>query len=132
MEAGDGEALKATCLVLRTNALVAGYAEALAERGVANFVLAAEGDRPHHPGVRIATMHRVKGLEFERVWLAEVSDGIVPPPGMLQHQADDTSRAEALLKERSLLYVAATRAKREAVVSWVGTPSELLTFLAKA
>lgn len=127
LQDGDGESLKATCLVLRTNALVQSYAEALDARGVPVFELGAAGDSPHQPGVRIATMHRVKGLEFERVWLASVNDGVVPPSWLLENQADETARAEALLQERSLLYVAATRAKREAVVSWAGAPSPLLT-----
>jgi ATP-dependent exoDNAse (exonuclease V) beta subunit len=34
--------------------------------------------------------------------------------------------ADAILRERSLLYVAATRARDGLVVSWSGKPSELL------
>ena len=33
---------------------------------------------------------------------------------------------DALLRERSLLYVAATRARDELALSWSGDPSELL------
>ncbi|MEB3327782.1 MAG: 3'-5' exonuclease, partial [Candidatus Sericytochromatia bacterium] len=126
LEAAGPEALQATCIVARRSALVQGYAEALAARGVPTFVLGRGGDDPRVPGVRLATMHRVKGVEFDRVWIAGVEEGVVPPAGALSAQADDVSRDEVLRLERSLLYVAATRAKREAVVSWGGVRSRLL------
>jgi len=30
------------------------------------------------PGLRLATMHRVKGLEFDYIIIAAVNDGIIP------------------------------------------------------
>lgn len=55
--------------------------------------------------VTLATIHSVKGLEFEKVFLAGLEDGILP-----------TSRAndnpEDLEEERRLVYVAVTRARK--------------------
>lgn len=78
------------------------------------------------PGAPVlVTMHSAKGLEFSRVILFDVSEGSVPAPAALAGLAED-DRADALLRERSLLYVAATRARDELVVTWAGEPSGLL------
>ncbi|MCC6831955.1 MAG: ATP-dependent DNA helicase UvrD2 [Thermoleophilia bacterium] len=61
---------------------------------------AASGD-----GVTLSTVHRVKGMEWDRVVVAGVTDGIVP-----HRLAEDTE------EERRVLHVAITRARREAVV----------------
>jgi len=75
--------------------------------------------------VRVMTMHSAKGLEFSRVVLFDVSEGVVPNKMALQHAAPE-ERADAELRERSLLYVAASRARDELTVSWQGAPSSLL------
>ncbi|WP_289285328.1 ATP-dependent helicase [Parablautia intestinalis] len=56
-------------------------------------------------GVSILTMHGAKGLEFDRVFLPDVNDGIIPGKECLS--------PNALEEERRLLYVAITRAKDE-------------------
>ena len=53
------------------------------------------------PGVRMATIHRVKGLEFDHVILAGKL-------GELDGQVEDS---ETKVQKRSILYVAATRAR---------------------
>lgn len=64
---------------------------------------AAEGGQ--ESGVRILTMHGSKGLEFERVFLPDLNEGVIP--------GRESQTPEALEEERRLLYVAVTRAKRE-------------------
>ena len=62
-------------------------------------------------GVRLATMHRVKGLEFPRMILASVHQGEMPlalPPEAVPDEAALKNHEES---ERRLLYVAATRAR---------------------
>ncbi|GER23594.1 hypothetical protein NCCP1664_20890 [Zafaria cholistanensis] len=71
------------------------------------------------------TMHRAKGMEFFKVLLFGVNDASVPL-GHVTAGLAEAEREDALLRERSLLYVAATRARDELVVSWSGTPSGLL------
>lgn len=78
------------------------------------------------PGIpQLVTMHSAKGLEFSRVILFDVSEGTVPQPVALQGLTG-TDLEDAVLRERSLLYVAATRARDELVVTWAGKRSELL------
>lgn len=84
-------------------------------------------DLPKAPGVRLGTMHRMKGLEFERVAIVDVDDRTVPMPVALTRYEDDPGQHEAdLQRERCLLYVAATRARDELWVGWSGKPSRFL------
>ena len=95
----------------------------LAERGVTLRAV----DREHiKPGQPVAmTMHRAKGTEFSKVLLFGIDQGAIPRPLRDEQYAED-AWADALLRERSLLYVAATRARDELALSWSGDPSQLL------
>ncbi|MEU9942639.1 UvrD-helicase domain-containing protein [Streptomyces lavendulae] len=82
---------------------------------------------PEVEGVRLATMHAMKGLEFRCVAVVGVTAGALPfgrevtPASVdaLQHESD-------LLRERCLLFVACTRAREALYVSWSGLPSEFV------
>ncbi|MEU5520871.1 UvrD-helicase domain-containing protein [Streptomyces sp. NPDC047860] len=82
-------------------------------------------------GVRLATMHAMKGLEFRAVSVLGVGEGAVPfareitprEADALQHEAD-------LLRERCLLFVACTRAREALSVTWSGAPSPFLPHVA--
>ena len=77
----------------------------------------------------VMTMHRAKGLEFRKVLLFDVSKNAIPRP-LRDQQYSDADRDDALLRERSLLYVAATRARDQLAISWSGKASPLITSLA--
>ncbi|MFC8369908.1 UvrD-helicase domain-containing protein [Streptomyces sp. NPDC057239] len=78
-------------------------------------------------GVRLATMHAMKGLEFRCVAVLGVTAGALPfgrevtpaSVDVLQHESD-------LLRERCLLFVACTRAREALAVSWSGAASPFL------
>jgi superfamily I DNA/RNA helicase len=71
--------------------------------GLACVVVDKDQGADMQPGViRLATLHRAKGLEFDRVAVLGESAALGP--------AEDTAQ------ERSLLYVALTRARREAAL----------------
>lgn len=107
--------------------LTATRAAQLQERLSAAGVAAAEpkGDALPANKVVVLTMHKAKGLEFSRVVLYDVSEGSFPPPASLKNVVPE-DLPEILSKARSLLYVAASRARDELVVSYQGAPSELL------
>lgn len=69
-------------------------------------------------------MHRIKGLEFPCVLIAGVTEGTVPLA--LAGHADETARKDHQETERRLLFVAATRARDELVVTGFGAKSEFL------
>ena len=120
----SGEALRAVCIVARTT----GEREAIRRHLLAEDVEVEVIDRDTaddaaHAGVRLATMHRVKGLEFERVVMASINEGLVPLSVAIAGKGDDTAHESAETEERSLVYVAATRAKKELLVLSYGAPS---------
>ena len=110
-------------VLTRSEAVRDQFVRALGERDVAARAL---DDKPVAGDcVQVLTMHRSKGMEFSRVILAGVDDAHVPSSASLKSVPDE-EQAEALLRERSLLYVAASRARDELVVTWSGKRSELL------
>ena len=108
------------CVVLRTNEEVDEYADWLKAAGeTVRRLDRSTPDDQDKPGLRVATMHRVKGLEFDAVIIA----GYKSPEYYAQKFADDGDSGvmvDQLTSERCLLHVAATRAKRCLVVSGVG------------
>lgn len=78
----------------------------------------AEGE-----GVRLATFHRLKGLEFPRLVLTGVQQGRMPLRNAHWHDLDDDGKALWDRRQRCLLYVAATRARDQLVVTGHGQPS---------
>ena len=62
--------------------------------------------------VTLMTLHSAKGLEFPKVYLAGMEDGLFP--GMMAVSSDDPTDME---EERRLCYVGITRAKEELVIT---------------
>jgi hypothetical protein len=123
----EGGALNEICLVARTHDLLKQYEGALRAKGKpVYFVQRSEAEDRRKQGLRMATMHRVKGLEFDRVIIAGVNDGMVPLEGEWTKTSDSVIQNEGETHERALLYVAATRAKKEVVVTSFGKPSRFL------
>ena len=119
--------LATTCLVVRTNALLKSYSQALQAQGVPVYMIrrSAPEDR-NKKGLRLATMHRVKGLEFDMIIIAGANDGILPLRFATENTSDPAESEDRELRERTLFYVAATRAKKEVLVTSFGTPSPFL------
>ncbi|TXH28127.1 MAG: DNA helicase UvrD [Mycobacterium sp.] len=99
------------------------FVRGLGERGVTARAVDKNSPTPGQP--LVLTMHRAKGMEFSRVVLVGADEKHVPSPATLRNVPDE-ERAEALLRERSLLYVASSRARDALVVTWSGKKSELL------
>ncbi|BCL13868.1 UvrD-helicase domain-containing protein [Micromonospora sagamiensis] len=78
-------------------------------------------------GVRVATMHQMKGLEFQCLAVVGLDAGILPAPNALTSAAEDPhAHRQDLQRERCLLFVALTRARDVLYLSHTGTPSPLL------
>ncbi|GAA3214338.1 UvrD-helicase domain-containing protein [Streptomyces sp. XM83C] len=78
-------------------------------------------------GVRLATMHAMKGLEFRAVSVLGVAEGAVPfAREITPREADPLQHEADLLRERCLLFVACTRARESLSVTWSGAPSPFL------
>jgi superfamily I DNA/RNA helicase len=70
-------------------------------------------------------MHRVKGLDFDHVIIASMNKGIVPLE-FAERSEEDQIEVEKLTKEKSLVFVAATRSKKSLLVSCYGEKSEFI------
>ena len=94
----------------------------LSDHGVPAGSIGPDGPRLHD-GVHVGTLQRFKGLEYQRMILAGITDAAVPG----QRAAADPARQQReLMRARSLLFVAATRARDALVISWNGQPSRFL------
>jgi superfamily I DNA/RNA helicase len=123
----EGVPLSSICIVARIHRLLEFYSEHLKSAGLPFYEIKRE--QPEYrdrQGVRLATMHRVKGLEFEHVIVAGANDDIIPLPIALAAADDAITNRDIETGERALLYVALTRAKRSAVITSYGRPSHLL------
>ena len=74
----------------------------------------------------VMTMHRAKGTEFSRVLLFGINEGLIPAEYLVKN-LNPADRADAFIRERALLYVAATRARDELVVTYSGRGSAFLS-----
>lgn len=114
-----------TCITARRHADIERYSAILTEAGIPYYKVDHNTlDDAHHEGVRLATMHRVKGLEFDTMYVAGVNDGVLPLA--VVDSDDPTIIREHEQRERSLLYVAITRAKRFCSISGFGKLSEFI------
>jgi len=120
----EGADLRNTCIIARTRELLMNYSGALKTAGFDTYIIQrSEAEDRATPGLRLCTMHRAKGLEFNRVIVAGVKEGTVPHRRALAGASDAGDEERLLKNERSLLYVAVTRAKREVIVTSHDKPS---------
>lgn len=119
-----GGTVEQTCLVARTKDLRNKYERALKRAGLETYAIKrSTAEDTSAPGVRVATMHRVKGLEFSRMVIAGVNDDLIPLKEAVESSDDQAVRTEMEDRERALLYVAITRAKRAVLITAHGEPS---------
>ncbi|MFH9469047.1 SAV_2336 N-terminal domain-related protein [Streptomyces clavifer] len=75
-------------------------------------------------GVFLATMHRMKGMEFRCVAVLGATAMAIPfGDQVTRPQVDELQHEKDLLLERQLLFVACTRARESLAVSWSGEAS---------
>lgn len=78
-------------------------------------------------GVRLASMHAMKGLEFRCVAVVGVNEKALPfTKEITPVDVDPQQHASDMLKDRCLLFVACTRARERLAASWSGTASPFL------
>ncbi len=108
---GNGDSLDNLMQVfttLRNLACNCNSFEELRQRLRCLYDLAARGHRTDCP-LLLSTVHASKGLEFDRVFLIDLYQGIFPSQGSKLTEAEAAARAE---EETRLFYVGITRARR--------------------
>jgi superfamily I DNA/RNA helicase len=119
----DGIAPETIAILVRDRFQRDRIVTALDDLGVSVRGVDREAVKPGEPVVM--TMHRAKGTEFSNVVLFGLGAKSMPP-SLKAYEYSEIDLQEAVARERSLLYVAASRARDELVVTWSGEPSDLL------
>lgn len=121
-----GVAAKNICIVARTHKLLDDYIAHFTSSGIRCYEIKGnKADDRGLDGIRVATMHRVKGLEFQYVFVVAANNRIIPLASAIDH-TDAVSEQETMTAEKCLLYVALTRAQKGAYISGYGKMSEFL------
>ena len=123
---GDGVNSGDICLVARTHKLLDGYMQYLNKQEIRTYeIKSSKNDERFIEGVRVATIHRVKGLEFQYVFIAAANNKTIPLDSAID-RTDKISETESITSEKCLLYVALTRARKQAYITSYGTKSTFL------
>ncbi|MFF0484449.1 UvrD-helicase domain-containing protein [Streptomyces sp. NPDC004435] len=122
----DGIKPSEIAVCARFNTLVDAVIARLRREGVP-AVSVKDDPGPGVSGVRVATMHAMKGLEFRCVAVVGVTSAVLPfAPQVTPAEVDPLQHQRDLLAEHCLLFVACTRARDALAVSWSGRRSPLL------
>jgi len=120
----DNVELSDVCIVARKNDILDGFEEFLRECEAPTYRIKEKDDR-RVKGLRLATMHRVKGIEFDYVLVVSANAEVLPLKMLVEHE-NEIDRRLAEKKERALFYVALTRARKRVYVTSFGKPSEFV------
>ena len=114
MERSGGGRLR---VVSRTHKLLDDYIPHFTSSGIRGYdIKRYKADEQGLEGIRAATMHRIKGLEFQYVFIAAANNRIIPLVSAIDY-TDAVSERETMTAEKCLLYVALTRAQKGAHIS---------------
>ena len=125
----DGRNLSDYAILARRQDDVDLIKKALEARGLECCIVTQEESRRAKDvnSVRLATMHRAKGLEFAGVVVAELNEGVWPHRPHNYAELDAIAQAASDDTERCLLYVAISRAMSHVFLTGVGdSPAALL------
>ena len=121
LTAPDRPAPETMAILVRDQFVKTSVTRALAEYGVTVRPVDRGAIKPGQP--LVMTMNRAKGMEFTNVLLFGLSARSLP---RVLRDLPEAEQEDARMRERSLLYVAATRARDQLAYSWSGEPSPLL------
>lgn len=77
-------------------------------------------------GIRLTTFHGIKGLEFKQVFLVDVNDRTFPWKPYNFNSLSKEEQEQHIRLEKSLFYVASSRAIQRLIISGVGAKSGLI------
>jgi len=118
---------RSICILTRSKNEISMVKEVLSHWGYRTFeIKPSKRDDKTIPGVRLTTMHRAKGLEFECVAIIGMEEANMPHKRTINCSTNMVEKRSLERQERLLLYVATTRAKTELSISYTGTLSPFL------
>lgn len=122
----NGVDIKNICVVARTHKYISQYNSMFTSEGMRVYeIRGSKIDDRNYEGIRLATMHRVKGLEFQYIFVVGCNDRVIPLASAINN-VDPIAKEESIISERCLLYVSITRAQKRAYITSYGNKSEFL------
>ncbi|MFC1743113.1 3'-5' exonuclease [Candidatus Riflebacteria bacterium] len=126
-ELTNKDATNNICVVCRNKKQLDNYEKEIKALGFKTYrIKRSRAEDRQQSGIRFATMHRIKGLEFDYVFIAGANHSVIPLKTQKIESVDATVKANHEKREKALLYVAATRAKKALVISSYGKASRFL------
>lgn len=123
----SGVPMNNICVVARTRKIVEDYIAYFTANGIRSYEIKQNKlDDRNYDGIRVATMHRVKGLEFQYIFAVAINNRIMPLVTAI-NRTDAISEKETITSERFLLYVTLTRAQKGSYITSYGKKSEFLS-----
>lgn len=113
-------------IAARTKAGIKDFKTALHQAKIPYTELSGKPKTNDADGVNLVTFHSIKGLEFKQVFLVDINQRNCPKlPG--NHESfSESEKSRYLQHERSLLYVAVSRAIENVELSGVGDKAALI------
>ena len=74
----------------------------------------------------LLTLHKIKGLEYKHVFIVDVNNRTLPKLPFDFNEFNEKEKEEYMKREKSLIYVAVTRAMENVSISGTGTKSEII------
>ncbi|MFI8645013.1 UvrD-helicase domain-containing protein [Pseudomonas iridis] len=111
------------CVIARTRKELLEIQAEFERRGQCCHLLERDSASTPDGAINLATMHRVKGLEFNAVFILSVNKGLVPLDFVVSQAGDPVTQRQKENEERALIYVSLTRARQLAFVYGYGQMS---------
>ncbi|MFP4090110.1 MAG: 3'-5' exonuclease, partial [Cyclobacteriaceae bacterium] len=122
----DASALEQICICARKKSSLQPFEKVLQKLNFPHCYIKGYAMEGHQQGIRLSTMHSIKGLEFSTIILVDISEETTPfrVPGFENLPAE---RQQTMLQlEKSLLYVAMSRAVERLYISGTGSVTEII------
>ena len=114
----EGFSAKDICIIARDKRTLRLFENHLSSEAMETVeIKRRQAEDRRRQGIKLATMHRAKALEFMAVALVAMNDGVVPNVLAIRAAPDEAGREEVIDAERMLVYVAATRSKKRLLVT---------------
>lgn len=119
------------CVVTRSLDVLNSLDRLIRSNNIPTYIIRGNNiDRSNIDGIRLSTIHRIKGLEFSSVYIPALNQNELPHKPSLRYMDDKSAQEDFIQREKNALFVACTRAKYQLAMSYANTPSEFLAPLA--
>lgn len=122
----EGVEISDIAIASRTRSGLKDFSDALYQHKIPFYEMSGEKRGGDKSGVNLCTLHSIKGLEFHYVILVDVNNRTAPKLFYGFGSQEKVFQEQYLRAERSLLYVAATRAIKSLSIMGTGIGSDLV------